>query len=222
MIKAIIFDFDGTILDTEHTELAAWQYIFEEHKSVLPLVEWRKRLSIGPQSFDPMQYLENLVGCSLDREMITKHRRNKLAALVADLQPIIGIRTWLNDAYQRGICLAVASNSPKYWVTDHLKRVELFNYFDAIITREDVNRVKPHPESYELALRKLKVSANEAIAIEDSPIGLASAFAAGIKCIVVPNKLTSILSFPHSHRLIRNLEDIKLSNILHESIATDC
>jgi beta-phosphoglucomutase-like phosphatase (HAD superfamily) len=94
-MKAVIFDFDGTILDTEYTEFAAWQFIYSEYNSILPIDRWQKRLHSNPEIFDPMLYLENVTGITLDRERVTKRRREKLAELVVDLKPLPGINNWI-------------------------------------------------------------------------------------------------------------------------------
>jgi HAD superfamily hydrolase (TIGR01509 family) len=215
-MKAIIFDFDGTILDTEHPELAAWQFIYSGHNKTLPIDQWQKRISLGAANFDPMDYLESILGTPLDREAITKRRREKLSQLIADLRPLNGIKEWLIAAHEAGLLLAIASNSPKYWVTSHLQRVDLLKYFDVIITREDVKRLKPDPDVYEIVLEKLKVSASEALAIEDSPVGARAAVAAGLHCLIVPNALTLNLDFPKTFRTINNLGEFKLSEIIAE------
>lgn len=107
-MKAIIFDFDGTILDTEYAELAAWQFIYSEHNLIFPLEEWYKRVGTNPKNFDPISYLENLIEGTLDREYTIKRRREQLTKLVADLQPLPGIEALAVEDSPNGASAALA------------------------------------------------------------------------------------------------------------------
>lgn len=213
-MKAIIFDFDGTILDTEYTELAAWQFVYSEYNHILPLDQWHKRVGSGPENFDPMLYLEHLIGTPVDREAVTKHRRKKLAELVADLQPFPGVHDWLLAASKQGLKLAIVSSSPRYWVATHLERIGFLKYFDFIVTGDDVKKLKPHPEGYQIAIQKLELTPEEVLAIEDSPNGASAALAADLKCIIVPNRVTVNLQFPQVFRTINSLKELIFSEII--------
>jgi HAD superfamily hydrolase (TIGR01509 family) len=213
-MKAVIFDFDGTILDTERTELAAWQFIYNEYGCEMPLIEWHKRIGSDPNNFDPLEYLEKITRTSIDHELVTKRRRSKLNELITDLYPLPGIINWISTARDLGMRLAIASSSPRYWIENHLNRIDLINNFDSISTKEDVKLHKPNPEVYELTLKKLGIASDEAIAIEDSPSGATAALAAGIKCIVVPNELTNSLYFPRVFKIVQSLEEVTLHEIL--------
>lgn len=147
---------------------------------------------------------------------MTKHRREKLAELVIDLKPLPGIEDWILTAHALGLKLAVASSSPRYWVVGHLERTNLLNYFDLIITKEDVKASKPNPEAYQMVLDDFQIKADEALAIEDSPVGASAAVSAGLRCIIVPNKLTKGLSFPLTFRTVSNLVELSLHKTIEE------
>jgi putative hydrolase of the HAD superfamily len=213
-MKALIFDFDGTILDTEAALFAAWQHVYTEHQCALPLEFWQKRIGTDPANFDPLQYLENQAGVPLNHGQVTLSRRNKLADLLLDLKPLSGVHEWILSARKAGMHLAVASGSPRNWVIDHLNKIDFLKYFDVIVTQEDVRKPKPDPEIYNNVLEKLGVSSWEAIAIEDSPSGATAALAAGIHCIAVPNRLTVDMMFPKDSLIVCGLKELSLLQLL--------
>jgi HAD superfamily hydrolase (TIGR01509 family) len=215
-MKAIIFDFDGTILDTEFTELAAWQAIYAEYNHVLTMDDWGKRVGTHPDNFNPLLHLEKLTGQSLDHPSIKQKRREKGDELILKLQPLPGVQECLVAAREHGLKLAIVSCSSREWITNHLKRINLLEFFDFIISREDVKVVKPDPEGYELALKKLGLKPSEAFVIEDSPNGAKAAMAAGMKCVVVPNRVTVSLEFPKTYRVLNNLEELVVKTIIEE------
>lgn len=213
-MKALIFDFDGTIIDTEQSELAAWQFIFAEHGKTLPLDQWHKCVGTDNWTFDPLAHLETLTGKKLDSEKIQYQRQQKLAELLADLKPLPGVLDWITTSKNLGLKLAIASNSTKDWVREHLTRIDLLQYFDLIITQDDISNLKPHPEIYHLALTKLEIEAHLALAIEDSHHGVSAAIAAGIRCIAVPNKILTNIHFPPTFITVKSLAELSPHAIL--------
>jgi HAD superfamily hydrolase (TIGR01509 family) len=155
-----------------------------------------------------------LSGQSLDREEVWISRRTAYLDTVAE-QPILpGVKDYLEGAKERGLKLAVASSSPDNWVSGHLTRLCLIDYFDTIKTADDVARTKPDPELYNAALEALSIQADEAIVFEDSPNGVKAAKAAGIFCVAVPNPLTEQLVFEGADLRVGSLAEIRLEDLL--------
>lgn len=217
-MKAIIFDFDGTILDTEHSELAAWEFIYTQYQHTLPLELWKTRVGADPANFDPLLHLEKLINISSERELILARREAKLAELVATLPPLPGVLDWINTAEQLGIRLGIASAAPRSRVMGHLDRLDLLKYFEHVITADDVKVLKPDPEVYRLALAKMNLISRDTIAIEDSPTGATAAIAANIRCVIVPNRTTATLDFPKNFHTLSNLQEMTLQQFLAEKI----
>jgi putative hydrolase of the HAD superfamily len=118
----------------------------------------------------------------------------------------------------KGIKLAISSSSNLAWVKGHLSRLNLLEYFDEICTCEDVNRVKPLPDLYLLALLKLGILPDEAIVFEDSPNGAIAANSAGIFCIVIPNPISRNLDISMADMIISNLEHFEMERfIIHRN-----
>lgn len=214
MIKALIFDFDGTIFDSEITEYLSWKETYEAFGVTLPQDMWLNSIG-GVGLFDPYEHLEKLVGRSLDKETILTNRRRRDEALTAQQVIMPGVTAYLQEAKQLGLKTAVASSSPHSWVDAGLERLGIADQFDWVSCRDDVGgKAKPNPDVYLAALAGLAVTADEALALEDSPNGMAAAQAAGIFCVVVPNQLTSQLQFEQPDYRIASLADMPLKQLL--------
>ena len=164
MIKALIFDFDGLILDTETPEFSVWQNIYQEHGFELPHDEWGKIVGgYGLSNFDAAEHLSLLTQGRLDSVSLRAlHRLESQTIILA--QPILpGVMDTIHEAKRLGLKLAIASSSPHSWVDTHAKRLCIFNQFDVIICADDVGvgRTKPNPDLFLSALNRLKVQKNE-------------------------------------------------------------
>jgi len=215
MLRAIIFDFDGLILDTETPIYTSWEELYCSLGGHLDVAYWVKRV-VGTVSneLDHFESLEAQLGRPVDRAALSPQRRQREKELV-ELQPIQpGVLTYLQEARQLGLRTGVASSSPCHWVTGHLQRLGLLPYFDCVRARDDVSRVKPDPQLYLDVLADLGVRPEEALALEDSPIGVTAAKLAGVFCVAVPNALTRMLSFDHADLCLHALTDLPLRELI--------
>ncbi|GAA5437854.1 HAD family hydrolase [Deinococcus aquaticus] len=192
-IQAVIFDFDGTILDTETHEFRRWQALYRQHDRELPLSEWQRGIGTW-DAFDPWAGLPETV--QRDREVTQAILRDAIHADIqaADLRP--GVRDVLNAVRPAGLRLALATSSDRAWVTRWLSEHALLDAFETLATRDDVARVKPDPELYLLAARQLGLHPSACVAVEDSLNGATAAVAAGMRVVVVPNEVTATQPFP--------------------------
>jgi HAD superfamily hydrolase (TIGR01509 family) len=214
MIRALIFDFDGLILDTEGPIYRAWVEIYQELGADLPLSAWEVWVGGSPDGFDPCGYLETQLGRAVDRETITERARKREEELILLESALPGVEGYIADAGRLGLKLGVASSSDCPWVYRHLERLGLRDQFDSIKCAEDVKNVKPSPDLYLAVLHELGVGPEEAIALEDSPHGITSAQAAGLFCVVVPNPLTSRMPTDHADLELDSLADMPLEGLL--------
>lgn len=214
MIQALIFDFDGLILDTETPEFQAWQEIYREHGHELSLSAWSRYIGVTRGPHGHLADLEMVVGQPIDREGILESIEKRERELLAT-QPILpGVEALIADAKQLRLRLGVASSSDREWVIGHLSRLGLLESFDAIKTADDVANTKPDPELFLAALGALSTQAEEAIALEDSPNGVLAAQRAGIFCVAVPNPITRQLDLSHADLLLDSLADMPLEELL--------
>ncbi|GAP06734.1 haloacid dehalogenase superfamily, subfamily IA, variant 3 with third motif having DD or ED [Anaerolinea thermolimosa] len=210
-LKAILFDFDGVIIDSETPEYQIWQSTLARFGVRLPLHEWARGVGSSIEAFDPLTYLEEKIGHAVDRQALLQEHKTKLMKALQDQPPLPGVQETILNACRLGLRLAIASSSSKTWVTSHLEKLGFISCFHAICTREDVPEVKPAPHLYNLALYRLGVHASEAIVIEDSPNGILAAKQAGIFCIAVPNPVSSQLDISGANLILPSLEHLDLS-----------
>jgi putative hydrolase of the HAD superfamily len=217
MLKALIFDFDGLVLDTETPEYEALNQVYTEYGQSLPVETYG--LVVGSQynhEFEPVSHLQDLMGEPLDAETFWKKVNRHRLELIEQNPLLPGVEAYLREGKARGLKLAVASSSPHAWVDGHLKRLGLFHYFDVIICKEDVVNVKPHPDLFLAALGALHLGADEAVIFEDSANGVLAARQAGIRVIAVPNPITRHMKFEGETLRLQSLADLSLGDLLRK------
>jgi HAD superfamily hydrolase (TIGR01509 family) len=214
MIRAVVFDFDGLILDTEVPEFQAWQEIYGVHGCELPLAVWATGIGTSSDVFNPYAYLEAQLGQAVDREAIQLQRRQRYRELCKGQAVLPGIREYIAEAKRLGLRLGVASSSSREWVVGNLTELGLSLHFDCIRCSDDVPRVKPDPALYQCVIETLRVLPREAVALEDSPNGIAAAKRAGLFCVAVPNPLTCQLVLEQADLQLRSLAELPLQQLL--------
>jgi HAD superfamily hydrolase (TIGR01509 family) len=212
-IKALIFDFDGLIVDTELPDYQSWQETYESVGCSLPLAVWSA--TIGTDGvFDPYDELARQLGRPIDRAEIRARRRARFAELMQKQTVLPGVEQYIADAKARSMTIGVASSSSRSWVATYLKRFGLIHHFDCVKCADDVDLVKPDPALYVAALHSLGVQPHEAIAFEDSPNGVLAATRAGIYCVAVPNQLTRRLALEAANVRLASLAELRLDELL--------
>ncbi|EGL83229.1 Haloacid dehalogenase domain protein hydrolase [Caldalkalibacillus thermarum TA2.A1] len=131
-----------------------------------------------------------------------------------------GVLAYLQEAKQLGLKVGLASSSSHQWVMEHLERYNIAHYFDSIHTADTVKQVKPHPELYEQAVNALGVSADEAVAFEDSLNGLKAAKSAGLYCVIVPNPTTAALPFEGFDLRLQSMEELSLQEVINRILSS--
>ena len=213
-LNALIFDFDGLILDTETPEVHVWQTIFREHGHELPVDEWAKTIGgYGISTYDAATHLSQLTG--LDPAPLRARYRSESDAVIHASPILPGVMDLLDAAADRNVRRAVASSSPHAWVDSHLSRLGLAARFDAVICSDDVapGRTKPNPDLFLLAAERLKVQKDAAVIFEDSPNGVRAAKSAGIFVVAVPNPLTIRLGVDGANLTVNSLAEVTLHQL---------
>jgi HAD superfamily hydrolase (TIGR01509 family) len=212
-VKALIFDFDGLILDTETPDFQSWQDVYQEYGGSMSLAEWSRWIgTMG--TFDPYDHLEKQLGHPVDRTAVRARRRARFAELMAGRIVLPGVRETIDQARALGLKLGIASSSPREWIQSHIGPLGLEPYFDAVRCGDDVEHTKPDPAVYLAVLDALGAEAQQAIALEDSPNGVLAAKRAGIWCVAVPNALTRQLALDHADLRLESLAGLQLAALL--------
>ena len=213
MIRAIVFDFDGLILDTEEPVYRSWLEVYEAHGETLPFERWVQIVGSTTTEFHPQRHLEERLGRPLSQEVVDGRIGRRTEMILAQ-QVLPGILRYIDDATARGLKLGVASSSTRDWVSGHLERLGILGRFDCVRCRDDVNSAKPAPDLYIAVLDCLGVSPLEAFAIEDSPNGVIAAKQAGMLCVAIPNSITAKLDLSKADLVLRSLSDLLLYDLL--------
>jgi HAD superfamily hydrolase (TIGR01509 family) len=216
LIRALVLDFDGLILDTETPRRAAWEEIYREAGLAVSPVEWAAFLGTAADPPAAYDLIERHLGRSVDREALRLRCLTRENEFLAKEVPLPGVRDVLDEAGRMQLLLAVASSSERAWVEGHLARFTLRNRFDAVVCAEDVVHTKPFPDLYVEALRRLGVAPVDAIAFEDSVHGVRAAKDAGLFCIAVPNRVTRHLKFSDADLMMTSLDERPLDELIRE------
>jgi HAD superfamily hydrolase (TIGR01509 family) len=216
-IKALIFDFDGLIVDTETPEVVVWEKLYSERGQQFPIERWAEIIGgAGAVDFDAAAHLVELSGDGLEAEELRRRHRTLSEALTMTQPMLPGVKDLLEEARRLNLRLAIASSSPHAWVDTHVSRLGLLERFDHIVCSDDIpaGRTKPNPDLFLQALAKLNVQPHEAIVLEDSPNGLRAAKAAGIFTVTVPNPSTVRLRFQDEDMRIDSLAALRLTELI--------
>jgi putative hydrolase of the HAD superfamily len=213
LIRALIFDFDGLILETEEPIYRSWMEVYEGHGVALPFELWVKTVGSSNQAFHPQLYLEQRLGFALPKDVLDRRIARRVELVLAEpLRP--GVADLAKAARVSGIKVGVASSSSRDWVKGHLERLGISDLVDCLRCRDDVEHVKPDPDLYLASLECLGVAAADALAIEDSPNGITAAKSAGLRCVVVPNSITAGLDLSQADLRLTALADVTLPELL--------
>lgn len=216
-IRAVIFDFDGLLVDTETAEYLAWRRLYGEYGGTLEVSTWQHAVGYDGR-LNPREMLERQVGRELDWSLLVPRKQQYHVEQIKQLPPLPGVIPLMQGCRDAGIRIGVASNSSSQWVKEGLDRVDLMQYVDAYATRDEVANPKPLPDVYQLALHKLGAAPERTVAFEDSEPGVRSAKAAGLYVIAVPNEFTRLQDLSSADRIESTLEEIDVDQVFESRL----
>ena len=188
MLKAIIFDMDGVIIDSEYLDYQLQSRLLLEIASPsIHLVEKDFQSLVGLSGQHLLESIKKLTRTTLTLPEI-QEKLDEIAGIKYAPRQIRKLfrpklRSLLDWAKQKGLLLAVASSSNRAHIEEVLEACQIRDYFSVLVTGQDFETSKPHPAIYQAALAQLKLRPDQAIAIEDSPVGITSAKEAGLTVI---------------------------------------
>ncbi len=211
-LKAIVFDFDGLILETEEPIYRSWLEVYAAHGQELPFDRWMQTVGSSNAAFDPRANLEAQLGRPLPQDVLDERMRRRTEMVLAEaVRP--GVAELAGAARAAGPKTGVASSSTHTWVDAHLERLGTLRLFDCIRCRDDVATVKPAPDLYLAVMECLDVRPEESVAIEDSPNGVLAARTAGMRTVAVPNSITAGQDLSLADLKVETLRDVSLREL---------
>jgi HAD superfamily hydrolase (TIGR01509 family) len=215
VLRAVLFDFDGLILDTETPEVEILKQVFAEHGQEFPDEYWIHALGRGADQMmeSPEQLLQRMCGRDFDCEALHKEVRARTVAII-EQEPIRpGVEELLTEIKERGLRVGIASSSHHWWVDGHLRRLGIFHVFDKIVCAGDVPRAKPFPDLYLRLMEELGPTPAQCFALEDSPNGIKGARAAEVPVIAVPNPLSRRLDLSEADARVETLSGLGVADL---------
>jgi len=210
MIRAVIFDFDGLILDTETPLIDAYAEVHRAHDVAFDRAAFIRSVGHAEYAFDPWHGFSP----HADRAALEAERRTHKDALIQQQQVLPGVVPLLDDARRLGLRIGLASNSEHAWVEPHLARLGLLDRFEFLACREDAPSPKPEPDLYRLVLNRFGLRGIEAIAFEDSFTGSLAAKRANLWTVAVPGPSTAHHDLSHADLRVKSLAEVQLENLI--------
>jgi HAD superfamily hydrolase (TIGR01509 family) len=220
LVEAVVFDFDGLLMDTETTLVEAWKAEWRHHGLELDLDDGFWPGHGGDTFASHTAKLAAAVGPGFDHDESFARRRAFREELHHGLDFRPGIRDWLAEARSGGLRVAIASSSPRDWVVGNLERVGAADLFDQITTGDEVSRHKPDPEIYQLALQRLGLKGEQTVAVEDTSHGTVAAAAAGMWTVAIPNPFVAPEAVGHADLVLGSAADLPLSEVIQKVSST--
>ena len=215
-IRAVVFDMDGLMLNTEDIFELAGQRLMER-RGLIMTDEIRQSM-LGRRAVEAFTALKSITGLT-DRIEDLMYETKELFESIAEnsLETMPGLHDVLELIESLNLPRAVATSSPRAYMTPLLERFDLLHRFHFTLTAEDVTHGKPHPEIYQMAASRLNVHPGEMLVLEDSETGTRAAHAAGAYIVSVPNRHTAVGDFTLSRMKIDSLHDERLLSLLRNS-----
>lgn len=208
-LRAILFDFDGILVDTEWAIYQAWLSTFQENGQDLPLELYTNCIGSDFETWSPKTYLEELTGKSFDWARMDLERQERICSELEEEGPMSGVMPLLEELKESDLTLAVVSSSSHSWVDGWLEKLQMRSFFKEVICRGDAARIKPAPDLYLAAAKALGEEAADCLVIEDSLNGLLAGRAAGMKVWAVPNRVTTNLDFSDADALCADFHAVR-------------
>lgn len=183
MVRALLFDLDGTLAETDPLHLLAWNEVFKPHGVEVDEKLYQQRI-VGRTTAEIVRtFLPDI--SPQESEAIGDAKERSFRELTPKLEPLPGLTGFLRETRRRDLSLGLVTNAPEENVQSVLQALLLEKTFDLAVLASDVGVGKPDPTPYRKAIKSLGVEPEEALAFEDSPTGISSATTAGIPTVGV-------------------------------------
>lgn len=210
---ALVFDLDGTIVDTETPEFEGIRAVWSSHGHDYSIDRFARYVGTSTGTMGWLDELVAAVDGPVDIAAAHALRSDVHRQMTNALQPREGIIDLIEAAAAAGVPMAVASNSPGSWVSERLLALELHHHLPVIISIDVSSRPKPDPAPFVEACAALGADPRRSVAFEDSGVGVRSAVAAGLYTVACPNPLTAGHDLSGADRIIDAHTEISLADL---------
>jgi HAD superfamily hydrolase (TIGR01509 family) len=210
MLKALVFDMDGVIIDSEPIHIDVVVQVLKDvgarprHHEIYDFIGVRNNEMWA--ALIKRHGLTETVEELMERQKIYKLER----FFKGPLEAIDGIPELMARAKAKGLKVALATSSPKYFAEQVLTRIGVIDYFDALVTADDISNSKPHPEIYQKAAQALGLLPEECLAIEDAYLGIQAAKGAGMQCVAFKNPNSGQQDTSAADFVVSSIRDIQI------------
>lgn len=209
MIRAIVLDFDGLIIDTETSRVDSFEAVYAAHGLPFDKALFTKEVGHSGYTFDAWAPFP----ANIDRAALENERSRCNLAIIEKKPLLPGVKTLLDAAKSANLRIGMASNSSHDWVQGHMRRLGLHDRIHFFACVGDTPSPKPEPDIYRFAVNQLGVRPHEAIAFEDSATGAKAARRAGLWVVAVPSESTHLHDLDSAHVKLKTLEDTTLPEL---------
>ena len=207
-LKAILFDHDGTLVDSEPAHFQMWCEILGAHGVSLSGEEYKRRYAGMPAIANARNFIQSAELAVSPESLVKTKNEATQAYLVRQGFPLMpGVRESIRIFQRSRLQLAVVTAAARVAVLASIHAHAMRDLFSEVVSLDDVDRGKPAPDGYLFALDRLQLSADECIAIEDTEHGVAAAADAGIICLAVPTAMSKDHDFSRAAGTFSCLED---------------
>lgn len=209
MDRLLIMDFDGVIIDSEwETFQLLKQVMHTDYNYELTKEDFL--VCVGASIGVLVDYLQKEYDIHFEREIFLGMIKQRIVETIDGLPLMAGVRELLEESKKRGWKTALCSSSDRQKVTAHLKRLKIHHFFDAIVTGDQVKRIKPDPEIFQCAMEELNIPPQNTLVVEDSVLGMRAALSANARVVVVPNRITGNENFAAASKRVQSLQELHL------------
>ena len=213
-LRAIIFDFDGLIVDTETVIYESWNEVYCANGESLELETYKQCVGSDFGQFNPETELEFRTRKTFDWSTINYEREKLIQQRLEAQDARPGVRKFIENARAKGLELAVASSAPGSWVAGWLIKLDLLKHFSVLRCGDDVEQIKPYPDLFLAAASALKIPPGDSLVMEDSENGLRAAKAAGMPCVIVTNPVTAGGQFNGALLVVECFTEDSINNLI--------
>ncbi|WP_324672123.1 HAD family hydrolase [Hymenobacter sp. GOD-10R] len=215
MIRTVIFDMDGVVIDTEPIHHNAFFTHFGELG--IDVSDEMYATFLGSSTRNMYQRLKKAFGLNEEVEDLMNRKRelfNKQFDEDTELDLLPGVRHLIEDLHQHGVQLVLASSASKATIARVFKRFDLYPYFSHLVSGEDFTESKPNPEIFIHAADLAQTPRNECIVIEDSTNGITAAHAAGIYCVAYASEHSALQDLRLANQVIKHFDELSAEKIM--------